>query len=53
MKGFYKNNFKMMKKEFKEDPRERKGSCKNDYIMKSNEQIHAIPIKIECPSLQK
>lgn len=45
MKGFYKNNFKMMKKEIKEDPRERKGSCENDCIMKSNEQIHAIQLK--------
>lgn len=53
MKGFYKNNFEMMKKEVEEDSREWKGSCKNDCIMKSNEQIHAIPIKSKCPSLQK
>ena len=39
--------------ETEEDLREWKGSCENYYIMKSNEQIHAIPIKIQCPSLQK
>lgn len=43
----------MMKKEVEEDSREWKGSCENDCIMKSNEQIHAIPIKSKCPSLQK
>lgn len=36
MKGFYKNNLKN-DEETEEDPREWKGSCENDYIMKSNE----------------
>lgn len=53
MKSFYKNNFEMVKKEVEEDSREWKGSCENDCIMKSNEQIHAIPIKSKRPSLQK
>lgn len=49
MKYVYKNNFEMMKKEVEEDSREWKGSCENDCIMKSNEQIHAIPIKSKRP----